>query len=65
VWLSKQSEQIADATAQSESYSLRNQLAKAFDLSTGVGVPIIENGRVLAVLVFFQLVNQRSIGVTD
>jgi signal transduction protein with GAF and PtsI domain len=65
VWSSGQSESIADATAQSESYWLRNQLARAFDLSAGLGVPIIENRRVLAVLVFFQLVNQQSIGVTD
>jgi signal transduction protein with GAF and PtsI domain len=65
VWSSGQSESIADATAQSESYLLRNQLAKAFDLSAGIGVPIIEKGRVLAVLVFFQLVNQGSIGVSN
>jgi GAF domain len=65
VWSSGQSESIADATAQSESYWLRNQLARAFDLSAGLGVPIIENGRVLAVLVFFQLVNQPSIGVSN
>ncbi|WP_157259948.1 GAF domain-containing protein [Chamaesiphon minutus] len=59
VWSSGQSESIADATADSESYWLRNQLAKAFDLSAGLGVPIIENGRVVAVLVFFQLVTQQ------
>ncbi len=65
VWSSGQSESIADATADSESYWLRNKLAKAFDLSAGFGVPMIENGRVLAVLVFFQLVTQRSIGVSN
>jgi hypothetical protein len=65
VWSSGQSESIADATAESESYWLRNQLARAFDLSAGFGIPIIENGRVQAVLVFFQLVTQQSIGVMD
>lgn len=60
VWLSKQSEQIADATAQSESYSLRNQLAKAFDIGAGIGVPITENHQVQAVLVFFKLSTSNS-----
>jgi signal transduction protein with GAF and PtsI domain len=55
VWLSEQSEQIADATAESESYCLRNQLARAFDISAGFGVPIISNNRVQAVLVVFKL----------
>jgi GAF domain-containing protein len=54
VWLSKQYERIADATAESESYSLRNQLAKAFDISAGLGVPIIANDQVRAVLAFFK-----------
>lgn len=65
VWSSGQSESIADATAESESYWLRNQLARAFDLRAGFGVPIIDNGRVQAVLVFFKLVTQQSIGVTE
>jgi hypothetical protein len=56
VWLSKQSEWIADATAESESYGLRNKLARAFDITAGVGVPIISNDQVQAVLVFFKLV---------
>ncbi|MGB8702788.1 MAG: hypothetical protein WCD18_25515 [Thermosynechococcaceae cyanobacterium] len=54
VWLSQQCELIADATAKSESYELRNQLAKAFDISAGLGIPIIMNGQVQAVLVFFK-----------
>lgn len=67
VWLSKQSEWVADATAQSESYWLRNKIAKAFSISTGFSVPIIihNNGvkptlqeQVLAVLVFFKLGTQ-------
>jgi hypothetical protein len=71
VWLSEQPEWIADATAQSESYWLRNQLARAFDIGAGFGVPIIANDwakptlcqkaglrqreQVQAVLVFFKL----------
>jgi hypothetical protein len=58
VWLSEQYEWIADATAQSESYCLRNQIARAFDISAGFGVPIIANERVQAVLVFFKLGTQ-------
>jgi GAF domain-containing protein len=55
VWLSEQSERIADATAESESYCLRNQLAGAFDIGAGFGIPIIANDQVLAVLAFFKL----------
>ncbi len=61
VWSSGQAEWIADATAESESYWLRNQLAKAFDISTGFATPMIVrdrskstlSGRVQAVLAFF------------
>jgi hypothetical protein len=55
VWLSEQPEWIADATAKSESYCLRNQLARAFDIKAGFGIPIVENKRVWAVIVFFKL----------
>jgi hypothetical protein len=54
VWMSRQYERIADATAESESYCLRNQLAKALDISTGLGVPMITNEQVRAVLSFFK-----------
>jgi hypothetical protein len=54
VWLSQRSEWIANATAQSESYCLRNQIAKAFDISAGFGIPIMANEQVQAVLVFFK-----------
>jgi GAF domain-containing protein len=54
VWLSRQYERIADATAESESYCLRNQIAKAFDISVGLGVPILANDQVQAVLAFFK-----------
>jgi hypothetical protein len=61
VWSSGEAEWIADATAKSESYWSRNQLAKAFDISNGFATPMIVRdrsksakcGRVQAVLVFF------------
>jgi hypothetical protein len=55
VWLSQQPEWIVDATAESESYELRNQLARAFNIGAGVGVPMITNNQVQAVLVFFKV----------
>jgi hypothetical protein len=55
VWMSEKSEWIADATAPSESYWLRNQLASAFNIGSGFGLPIIENGCFQAVLVVFKL----------
>jgi GAF domain-containing protein len=58
VWLSGQDEWIADATSPSESYCLRNQIAAAFDIRAGFGVPIFVNNSVQAVLVFFQLATQ-------
>jgi hypothetical protein len=61
VWSSGQSEWLADATAESESYWSRNQLARAFDIGTGFATPVIVSdqskstlcGRVQAVLAFF------------
>jgi hypothetical protein len=69
VWSSGQSEWIADATAESESYWLRNQLAQAFDISTGFATPVLIRDRqalerttlcrqMLAVMVFFKLGNR-------
>jgi GAF domain len=55
VWLSKQPEWIPDATAKSESYCLRNQLARAFDINAGFGIPMLANERVWAAIVFFKL----------
>lgn len=55
VWSSRLPEWIADASAQSETYFLRNQIAKAFGVRAGFGVPILANHQVLAVLVFFML----------
>jgi hypothetical protein len=62
VWSSGKSEWLVDATAESESYWSRNQLARAFDIGTGFATPVIVSnrskstlcGRVQAVLVFFK-----------
>ncbi|BAZ16740.1 multi-sensor hybrid histidine kinase [Calothrix sp. NIES-4071] len=55
VWSSQQPEWILDASAHSETYFLRHYIAKAFGIKTGLGVPILVNGQVISVLVFFQL----------
>ena len=55
VWASRQPEWIADASAQSETYFLRNQIAKAFGVKAGFGVPILTEQQVLVVLIFFTL----------
>lgn len=55
VWSSRQPEWIVDASAHSETYFLRNQIAKAFGVRAGFGIPILANHQVLAVLVFFML----------
>ena len=56
VWSSQQSEWISDVSAQSETYFLRNQIALAFGIKTGFGVPILANHQGKAgVLVFFML----------
>lgn len=52
VWSSQQPEWIADVSIQAESYFLRNQIAKAFSVKAGFGVPVVE-GQVGVVLVFF------------
>ena len=53
VWSSQQPEWIPDVSAHSEAYFLRNQIAKAYGVKAGLGVPILANHQVLAVLVFF------------
>lgn len=55
VWSSQQPEWIVDVAAESETYFLRNQIAKAYGVKAGFGVPIIANHQVVAVLVFFML----------
>ena len=53
VWSSQQPEWIADVSAESETYFLRNQIAKACSVKAGLGVPLIADRQVVAVLVFF------------
>jgi hypothetical protein len=53
VWQSHQTEWIDDVSAQSETYFLRNQIAKALNVKTGLGLSAIANSQVLAVVVFF------------
>ncbi len=45
---------MLDASAHSETYFLRHYIAKAFGIKTGLGVPILVNEQVIAVLVFFR-----------
>ncbi|PSB53718.1 hypothetical protein [Chamaesiphon polymorphus] len=54
VWQSQKFEWLEDASAASDTYFLRNQIAKALSVRTGFGVPIIVNAQVLAVAVFFR-----------
>ncbi|MGL5083543.1 MAG: hypothetical protein ACRC8A_18840 [Microcoleaceae cyanobacterium] len=53
VWQSQQPEWVEDASAQSETYFLRNQIAKALSVKAGFGIPILADAQVLAVVVFF------------
>ncbi|WP_045053348.1 GAF domain-containing protein [Aliterella atlantica] len=53
VWSSKQPEWIEDVGATSETYFLRNQIAKACSVKAGFGIPITTNDEVIAVIVFF------------
>jgi hypothetical protein len=53
VWQSQQTEWLEDVSAQSETYFLRNQIAKGLGVRTGFGVPITVNSQPIAVAVFF------------
>lgn len=53
VWSSKQAEWIVDVGAASETYFLRNQIAKACGVKAGYGIPLIIGDRARVVLVFF------------
>lgn len=55
VWSSRQSEWLPDASSLSERFFLRHQIAKAFGVKSGFGVPILANNCVLAILIFFML----------
>ena len=68
VWATQAPEWMVDVSAESESYFLRHQIAKAFGVKAGLGVPVmIQHSQV--VLVFFRSearrVNQRCIGLTE
>ena len=54
VWQYQQCEWLDDAAAASDTYFLRNQIAKAFSVKTGFGIPIIVSAQLLAVVVFFR-----------
>jgi PAS domain S-box-containing protein len=53
VWSSKQPEWIQDVSSEPENVFPRKQLASEVGFKTGLGIPIIDNNQVLAVLVFF------------
>jgi hypothetical protein len=46
---------MSDASAESETYFLRNQVAKAFGVKAGLALPILVNSQVRTVVVFFML----------
>lgn len=56
VWVSKQPEWIADVSIEPSHGLLRSRIAKEVGLRTGLGVPILFNDQVLAILVFFKKV---------
>jgi GAF domain len=53
VWQFQQSEWIDNVSAQSEAYFLRNQIAKALNVRAALGIPIVDNSQVVAVVAFF------------
>ncbi|MCU0535382.1 MAG: GAF domain-containing protein [Hydrococcus sp. Prado102] len=53
VWQSQKPEWIDDVSDQSETYFLRNQIAKALSVKAGFGIPIAIDSYVVAVIVFF------------
>ncbi|WP_052672422.1 PAS domain S-box protein [Aliterella atlantica] len=53
VWLSKNPEWIQDVSCEPETFFLRKGLAIDVGFKGGLGIPIIDGDRVLAVLVFF------------
>lgn len=53
VWASKQPEWIVDVSTETETYFLRNQIAKACGVKAGFGIPIMSCDRARVVIVFF------------
>ncbi|MEW5861093.1 MAG: PAS domain-containing protein [Cyanobacteriota bacterium] len=54
VWSSQQPEWVEDVSETTEETFVRSQIAATVGLKTGLGVPILVNKQVLAVLVFFK-----------
>jgi hypothetical protein len=54
VCLFQRPEWVADVSIQSEGYFLRNQIAKAFSVRAGLGLPILVEQQIKAALVFFK-----------
>lgn len=53
VWLSKHPEWIQDVSSQPDTVFVRSQYVKEAGFKAGLGIPILYNNQVLAVLVFF------------
>lgn len=53
VWASQHPEWVKDVSAESPQVYVRAELAKTVGLKAGLGIPIIANGVVLAILVFY------------
>ncbi|MGF1589054.1 MAG: ATP-binding protein [Pleurocapsa sp.] len=53
VWATKQPEWTEDASIQDEAVFLRGKIAQAVGLKAALGIPMIANDEVIAVLVFF------------
>jgi hypothetical protein len=53
VWQSQTAEWLEDVSAQSETYFLRNQIAKGLEVRTGLGIPLVIKAQPIAVMVFF------------
>ncbi|HEY9907967.1 MAG TPA: hypothetical protein V6D18_10255 [Thermosynechococcaceae cyanobacterium] len=55
VWASQEFEWLPDAASPSEREFLRHYIAKALDVKTGIGLPILVDRQVVAVFVYFML----------
>lgn len=53
VWHLGKSEWLFDAMIDSETYFLRNQIARAFGVRSGFGIPLKLDGQIRAILVLF------------
>jgi hypothetical protein len=55
VWSSKRPEWDADVSEMSENLFLRASIAQQLGIRTGLGIPVLDQGEVSAVLVFYML----------